>query len=147
VLIFPKTRIEREKKRRKEIGFKEKAVTGRSQPSCRPPVLVSAFTRGGSPEYPSSTVDGGRFDAATAEPEFSADDGSGDVSHRVRRRRSQSATTTTTITIGGTEHGADVLDQRWHVVATGSVPHVVDRCSDVTLPLPLAPTTPSPTNL
>jgi hypothetical protein len=35
---------------------------------------------------------------------------------------------------GGTEHGADVLDQRWHVVATGSVPHVVERCRDVTLP-------------
>jgi hypothetical protein len=32
------------------------------------------------------------------------------------------------------EHDADVLDQRWHVVATGSVPHVVERCSDVTLP-------------
>jgi hypothetical protein len=88
-----------ERDREEEIGHKEKAVTGRSQLSCRPPVVVSAIARGGSPELLSSTVDGERFDAATAEPEFSVCDG-GDVSHQARRRRIQSARTTmTTITI------------------------------------------------
>jgi hypothetical protein len=41
--------------------------------------------------------------------------------------------------MGVTKHGSDVQDQRWHVVAAGSVPQVVERCNDMTLHQPLAP--------
>jgi hypothetical protein len=86
-ILFPKTRIEREREEREEkIGFKGKGShrsVAAVLPSASPRLRIPSRS---SPEYPSSTVEGGRSDAATAEPEFPADDGSGDLSHRVRRR-------------------------------------------------------------
>jgi hypothetical protein len=90
MIISSKARLDR-KRREEESSLKEETVTGLSQPSWSPPIVVSVITRGGCPELLSSTVDGEWFDAATAEPEFSVSD-DGDVSPQARRRRMKSAT-------------------------------------------------------
>ena len=67
MIISPKIRLDRERKE-EELSLKEETVTGLSQPSWSPPIVVSAIPREGCPFLLSATVDGEPFDATTADP-------------------------------------------------------------------------------